>query len=863
MDRLNFSPQASPTGQYHRPEVRASDAGSDLAQIAQALGQLSPKLASVSNQLFAADLANREAEVKKYLAEKQITNQKQFKALVDAGQIPWAANPWSRYFADTLIAGMEVEKTGRDLFAEYSKQGMQNEKDVVKVESFIDDHFSQQLRVADRNPDEMRVIYDRMRQIKDNLLERHVSYRAKADIEDMALGAEVELGSLLASGGSSEAIDKWRLNAERFLPKNVVNDMLVGGVASYAEATNNPSLFEQVLSQIKTPGGDLLMIPRNRERASELYIRSMELDHRKHRLEQEFQREAREEAINNLTGLALDRLSALRQTKPDAAFDDVGFGIDDILAMKHLPEPVREALVSELAKFDNALEKQRDGKIREIADELVRAYIPQFEKFRTAHPGQYPIDLLMSLMLDLTKAGVPVRNMNDVQNLMTPILSNIARPPQGNEELFQDMLYRSYTGVLNASDVYDARASLSSSQFEQLLHRANESQKSKADPVKGGDGLARATGDNLETRIQQGWARRNGFASYEALSQEADLAGGDVKLLKDRIDNVSKSVVVNFRRAFEADLQADPKLTYKGAVELADKLANDFAKNHGGLTEQEFNSMLDPETRGSSGSTANQPEQPAGEKTEDPAMDMLQSVADLLKANTLSGTGEVRGALVDDSTFQATYFRPESAAAETVMDVLPGGNMVFKAWDYMKGAKRPRTVGEKDGAKKAGLDQGGFASYLSSPDDHRYVNVNDMAEHWKRRKALRTVVQSPKFQSDLRALEAKARQQIDEKQGVTAEVKSRLIAAHNTLYEYDILTQSYGYDFDEVAAIPNGWKTMSLFQHPREFVDPSNQFKLYLAKLAKLLNADPKEFAQTQYILACQTKNNRKNLMTR
>lgn len=107
MSQFNFNPAARMVDTFAAPEVRLSNDGTALQQLASSLQSLQPSLQRYADVATQEERKRRLEEAYAFVREREVTNMGQLKKLVDAGELDENANPWKLRLVNRLVAKRE------------------------------------------------------------------------------------------------------------------------------------------------------------------------------------------------------------------------------------------------------------------------------------------------------------------------------------------------------------------------------------------------------------------------------------------------------------------------------------------------------------------------------------------------------------------------------------------------------------------------------------------------------------------------------------------------------------------------------------------------------------------------------------
>ncbi|HEX3639854.1 MAG TPA: hypothetical protein VHV10_01045, partial [Ktedonobacteraceae bacterium] len=117
--QVGLTPVAQPTNQFHYPEVRKSSAGTQLAQVAQALAQVEPKAQQIVDQLNQADIARQQTLGAQVFANLKEQNRQGFMQAVKDGQISYQDTPFAYEYVQKAVGQAQAQQTVNQVRSQY------------------------------------------------------------------------------------------------------------------------------------------------------------------------------------------------------------------------------------------------------------------------------------------------------------------------------------------------------------------------------------------------------------------------------------------------------------------------------------------------------------------------------------------------------------------------------------------------------------------------------------------------------------------------------------------------------------------------------------------------------------------------
>jgi hypothetical protein len=118
MSQLNFNPAARMVDTFAAPEVRLSNDGTALQQLASSLQSLQPSLQRYADVATQEERKQRLEEAYDFIREREVTNMGQLKKLVDAGELDENSNPWKLRLVNRLVAKREFAAVASQIEAD-------------------------------------------------------------------------------------------------------------------------------------------------------------------------------------------------------------------------------------------------------------------------------------------------------------------------------------------------------------------------------------------------------------------------------------------------------------------------------------------------------------------------------------------------------------------------------------------------------------------------------------------------------------------------------------------------------------------------------------------------------------------------
>jgi hypothetical protein len=841
VSRLNYQPQARPTNQFHRPEIRQGTEGSNLAQIAQGLAFLAPRVQDIYNQIRSEDTRQKIEAGRNFIVQKQIQNQKQFKQLVSEGKVPLAGNPWFIHGVDSTIAAVEVDKASRDLFSEYTTSGMMQEQDPAKVEAFVDDFFSNTLQYSGRSPDELRVISGQVLETKDKLLRQHTAYRSEQYLKDFAVAAELELGQIFDSisaqsllpghiqGSLNSAhLQRFMDEKSKYLPWSDLNDLVTSSALKYAKGRHDPSLFETVMRSVKTNGGKSTLYDNPSVRAAEadLFIEKMEYDKKVYEHDKWWKTQGREVVVTDfLTGIS-GKLAEARKTNPNATILDLGITSADIISMPGWDPETKEAVMATLSQWQKAIDGDKTAQEELVVKGIAADAIEKLRDWQAAHPGEYPSALLMDILHSAGQQGVSAEKTNLLQNLLYGAASRMHESKIDNA-VYSSLKYKAtVTKDLTPSEIHANNKLLTSQQIDDLYTNVEVNSRVKTDPVKGQDGLTARQSHIIETRVQEGLAQKLGHESFQVMK---DTIGMERQVAQ--VEAAARQAATDYNRMFDSSSVKLKEQTYEAYAKLSDELSERAITGFGGLNQADYGAFLRPKEEASSGSS------PAGNDSGGETSAEAEVEPAKKDATRSPDAAKVVGMTEPQARQMDEFLKLKTIDAGTPRD------------------SRGRSEAFTDDVWRHRVILG--ASW-TSPQSIGSTPRPTMA----RREQLLGWVKRPEWAAYAKETLKKAEKEATTLGGLTVDTKSNLLQVHNTLYELEVLTRSFGYSPAEVEAVPNGWQTMPLFANPTDLNTTDPERALAIGQMALKFKADPVKFVQTQKGLSWQVRMFRQLMMS-
>lgn len=260
-----IAPQASPVDRF----VRTSD-GSQLAQVSQALGKLSPEVAKIGSILFEAELKKDIEGGADAATQASLLGHKSESAAVRAGAMSPDKSPAYRRAAQEVFGANAAAQYGRDL-GEFISSSLQGETDMeivqAKVDEFRDAWMTDNLGEMDSKYFQ-RTFARQAVAIQANSLMNlswNVGKNYKADVEDNVGQLAVNALSMeMAKPDFNPALGVQALGAIRQKAYDMgvegkkVNEIIFTTVSEKAIAEGNPDMIE-MLAMMPGPNGTQLV----------------------------------------------------------------------------------------------------------------------------------------------------------------------------------------------------------------------------------------------------------------------------------------------------------------------------------------------------------------------------------------------------------------------------------------------------------------------------------------------------------------------------------------------------------------------------------------------------------------------------
>ncbi len=254
-----LDPQARPVDQFRQADVAAPAPANPALQLAASLREFNPRLQGVLDRQFSAYRRASELRATKDVLTKRLDNMASFKKAVDAGEIPWADNPWSMAQAEQEVAKAEARKLalGFDKKLEEDPARFQDNPDAVA--SLWDEHFSG--FAQNLSPFAAEAAVPELDSMKSRVLNQWSNQRSQERQVERQEKARDYLTSIFTAGSkfdSADGVAEVQTHLDemlRTMHPTIANKILYESIEEASLQAKDANLAPRILSQLKGKDG--------------------------------------------------------------------------------------------------------------------------------------------------------------------------------------------------------------------------------------------------------------------------------------------------------------------------------------------------------------------------------------------------------------------------------------------------------------------------------------------------------------------------------------------------------------------------------------------------------------------------------